>query len=167
MKSIKHPRRRENRKPVGVARMVAAGAHATARATEPVDTSAGDQEAARATSQRRRNGDQDQAHDKVEASCRSTKASVITRIIILVEGMKVKDCLADRTPAPQSSPGAAPVAAPAITVTEVTTVSRSPSVPDSCTVYGDELRIHELNHNGTEQVNLQTRARVDDQVQCL
>ena len=48
MKSIKHPRRRGNHKLVGMARMVAAGAHVTARVIEVVDTSAGDREAARA-----------------------------------------------------------------------------------------------------------------------
>ena len=88
MKSIKHPRCRENRKPVGVARMVAAGARATARVIEVVDTSAGDREAARANALRRRNEDRDQAHDRVEISRRGTSASVITRIIILVGGMR-------------------------------------------------------------------------------
>ena len=88
MKSIKHPRRRENRKPVGVARMVAAGAHATARVIEVVDTSAGDREAARANALRRRNVDRDQAHDRVEVSRRSTTASVITKSVILVGGMR-------------------------------------------------------------------------------
>ena len=88
MKSIKHPRRRENRKPVGVARMVAAGAHATARVIEVVDTSAGDREAARANALRRRNEDRDQAHDRVVVSRRSTTASVITKSVILVGGMR-------------------------------------------------------------------------------
>ena len=88
MKSIKRPRRRENRKPVGVARMVAAGAHVTARVIEVVDTSAGDREAARANALWRRNEDQDQAHDGVEVSRRSTSASATTRSIILVGGMK-------------------------------------------------------------------------------
>ena len=88
MESIKHPRRRENRKPVGVARMVAAGAHATARVIEVVDTSVGDREAARANALRRRNEDRDQAHDRVEVCRRSTSASANTRSIILVGGMK-------------------------------------------------------------------------------
>ena len=88
MKSIKHPRRRENRKPVGVARMVAAGALATARVIEVADTSAGDREAARANALKRGNEDRDQAHDRVEVSRRSISASVITRSIILVGGMK-------------------------------------------------------------------------------
>ena len=88
MKSIKHPRRRETRRPVGVERMVAAGTLATARVIEVADTSAGDREAARANALRRRNEDRDQAHDRVEASRRSTNASVITRIIILVGGVR-------------------------------------------------------------------------------
>ena len=88
MKSIKHPRRRENRRPAGVERMVAAGTLATARVIEVADTSAGDREAARANALERRNEDRDQAHDRVEVSRRSTTASVITKSVILVGGMR-------------------------------------------------------------------------------
>ena len=43
---------------------------------------------ARANALRRRSEERDQAHDRVEVSRRSTSASVITRIIILVGGMR-------------------------------------------------------------------------------
>ena len=88
MKSIKHPRRRENRRPAGVERMVAAGTLATARVIEVAGTSAGDREAARANALKRRNEDRDQAHDRVEVSRKSTTASIITKSVILVGEMR-------------------------------------------------------------------------------